>query len=393
MTSILEQVLGSLDSLAEAYTSRIVEPSKELQHIQDLVTEEGGYIYNFTNTHPLQGFTLGAVDGGNGNEKLSTGDLIIAAATFAEGMHPSVYVDGKEPPTEVYSTIMPHFSSNEKIERAMRALMEMRILTQAETNMRIIDGSYLGNISNIIYALIDPDSRVSNEVLMWEMMKDDGFFQQAAQELLYPSRGTDNYIIGVPKSDSSTYYVDHLFAKYGLKNTGMTDRLFASTLLQPGEFIKPRNIESVPALVSTLEKSLKIPDFGKDSLDKPSLMKIVHDKAGLLRRIGLNPTEEGLLWTTYFKPSSWESFSPVVRIEFLFYENDSNMTVQEKAAEIIATLDKDFVGPTILEPWCQYVVDREAKGVSQALTATREFLLSQVEDARGAMGLLRGYRT
>lgn len=395
MSSVFELALQRIDTLTGSFITNIVEPSKMLQHVAGIVREDGTWVHSFaSNTILPHGFSLGAVDGGNASEKLSAGDLIISAATFAEGRLPHVYsADGADIPTEVYSSIMPHFSSNDKIERAMRALLELRVLVQAKTSMRIIDGSYLGNIANVLYALIDPDSRVSNEVLNWEVFeKADGLLEEAFHLLLHPVRGSDNWVVGVPKSDSSTAYVDKILTGLNVEAQGVADRMLAGVVLKPGEFLTPRNVESVPGLISTLDKTLKMDNFGKKSFDKPSLLKFVNDKAGLLRRLGLDATEEGLMWTTYFKPSSWEEFSPVVRVEFLFYPNEG-VDILDRCREIVSVLDQDFVGPTILEPWSQYMVDREAKGVSQALTVTKEYLLSQSDDPRSVMGLVRGYRT
>lgn len=393
MPSIFEQVLSSLGGLSEAYAANIAEPSKLLKLVQDSVREEGNLVYSFESGVPLpSGFTLGAIDGANASEQLATGDLMIAAATVAEGLSEYKVYGEEEAPSEVFTTILPHRSSNTKIEQMMRALLELRVLAKTKTRLRIIDGSYLGNVSNVLYGLINSDPQISNTLLQHEVFSDDNLLSKAFTEILYPKRGTDNLIIGVPKSDSSTVYVDKFFESVGQENRGFTDRLFASSLLMPGEFLKPRNVESNPGLISTLDKTLAFKDFGAKSFDRYNLMNLVADKAGLLRKLGLGPTEEGLLWTTYFKPSKWSVSSPAVRIEFLFYAHETDFTVEEKTAEIISILDTDFLDG-ILEPWCQYAVDREAKSVSQALTATREYLISQTTDAQSAMGLLRNYRT
>lgn len=393
MASIFEKVLNSLDGLSEAYSANIAEPSKLLKLVQDNVREEGSLVHTFESGTPLPlGFTLSAIDGANASEQLATGDLMIAAATVAEGLGEYKVYGEEEAPSEVFTTILPHRSANSKIEQMMRSLLELRVLANTKTRLRIIDGSYLGNVSNVLYGLINNDHKVSNTLLQHEVFSGDKLLEKAFQEILYPKRGTDNLIIGIPKSDSSTVYVDKFFEDLGQENRGFTDRLFASSMLAPGEFLKPRNIESNPGLISTLEKTLTQKDFGSKSFDRFNLMNLVSDKAGLFRRLGLSSTEEGLLWTTYFKPSKWNISSPAVRIEFLFYANDSDLTVEEKAAELISLLDTDFLDG-VLEPWCQYAVDREAKSVSQALTATREFLISQTDDAHSAMGLLRGYRT
>lgn len=396
MPSITDIVLSDITNISDAYVRNIAEPSHKLQKISEEIRESGKYIVPFE-SKPLDSNTsLVAIDGGNASEKLSGGDLIVAGATLGEGIKSKkIFTGSEEVPSEVFSTILPHKSYNDKIEKSMRALLELRILAAVNADVKIIDGAYLGNISQILYALIDQESSVSDAVLEHNFFDSDGLLNKALTEILYPPRPRGNNIIAVPKSDSSMYYVNNILDKFNLKDLGLSDRLLAARILKPGEMLVPRQIQSNPGLESSLTKSIGMEGFASKSIDKPSLMKLVSDKAGLLRRLGLSDhTEEGLLWTTYFKPHAWHEHSSVIKIEFLHYHNDRGvMPILEKAKDSVQKIDADIIDSNILEPWSQYQADLGAKQVSVAINILKNHLITNAQTGAEAMSIVRGYRT
>jgi hypothetical protein len=394
MTSITDIALGNIAGISEEYTRNIAEPSRALQKVAEDIRHDGKLIRSFERKELDPNLSMVAIDGGNASEKLAGGDLIVSGATLGEGINSRrLYASEDEIPSEVYSTIISHTSSNDKIEKSIRALLELRILAETKADIRIIDGAYLGNISSVLYALLDKDPRVSNAILEYAEYDKDGLLAKAMKEILYPSRTKDNLIIAVPKSDSSVYYINHMLSEYNLKDLGITDRMFASRVLNPGEFFTPRNIESNPGLVSSLSKTITFDDFGDKSSNKSALSKLVNDKAGLLRRLGQETTEEGLLWATYFKPSIWHEHSPVIKIEFLYHSGDNKETPEEKARQLIQIVDQDIVDDSIQEPWSQFHADRGAKQVSVAISILKNHILNNVTSSYEAAGMLKGYRT
>jgi hypothetical protein len=394
MVSITDIALSNINGISEEYARNIAEPSRILQGISENIRKDGALIRSFERKSLAPELSMVAIDGGNASEKLAGGDLIVAGATLGEGINSKrLYNSEDDIPSEVYSTIISHTSSNDKIEKSIRALLELRILAETKADIRIIDGAYLGNVSAVLYALIDRDPKVSNAILEYGLYDNDGFLAKAMQEILYPPRTKDNLIIAVPKSDSSVYYINHLLASYGLKDLGITDRIFASRILKPGEFFIPRNIESNPGLVSALTKNIGYEGFGEKSSDRVTLMKTIGDKAGLLRRLGRENTEEELLWTTYFKPSIWHEHSPVIKIEFLYHYNDNKETVEDKARQLVQIVDQDIIDDSIQEPWSQFHADRGAKQVSVAINILKNHILGNVSSTYEAAGMLKGYRT
>lgn len=394
MVSITEIVLRNIGSVGDSYVSNISEPSRVLEHVGGVVRDSGGLILPFEAKALSPGVSLCAVDGGNASEKLSGGDLVVAGATLGEGAKSARVWDEGDIPAEVWVSVLPHLSSNDLVEKSMRALLELQVLADAGTDVRIIDGAYLGNVSQVLYGLTHRDSRVVNVILDTILGDSSGRLERIFSDILHPPRDRDNLIVAIPKSDSSTVFVDGVLAEHGLGGFGFTDRLFASRVLLPGEFLMPRKLETNMPLVGSLEKSLSLPDFGVGVSDRGALLGLVSDKPGLLRRLGQGPTELGLLWTTYFKPSAWDKFGAVVRIEFLFHADESSVRVEDKARELIALVDQDIIDSTILEPWCQFYADRRAKDVSTAITIVKTHLLNQPGSSTAdVLGLLRKYRT
>lgn len=393
MASISDIVLRDIESISQAYALNITEPSRILQHLAQDIRDEGDLIQTFDRIDPITDRSLVAVDGGNASEQLAGGDLIVAGATIGEGLHSkTLYENPDDYPTEVFSSIVPHTSSNDRLEKSIRAALELRVLQSTPSDLKIIDGAYVGNVSAVLYALLDREPAVSNGLLELNWFDTDGLLKDSMANLLYPSRKNTSNIIAVPKSDSSRVYANKLLNAYKVQ-LNLTDRILASKLLKPGEFFTPRNIDSNPALISTLTKNLKLPDFADKSSNRKMLITMLQDKAGLLTRLGLAPTEEGLLWTTYFKPTAWSEYSKVIKIEFVFYANETKQTPIERARELIQIIDQDIVDEAVLEPWAQYMADRGAKGVSDAINIVKNYLLSSVESASELSGLIRGYRT
>lgn len=393
MASISDIVLRDIESISQAYALNITEPSRILQHLAQDIRDEGELIQTFDRIAPITDRSLVAVDGGNASEQLAGGDLIVAGATIGEGLHSkTLYENPDDYPTEVFSSIVPHTSSNDRLEKSIRAALELRVLQSTPSDLKIIDGAYVGNVSAVLYALLDREPAVSNGLLELNWFDTDGLLKESMANLLYPSRKNTSNIIAVPKSDSSRVYANKLLDAYNVQ-LNLTDRILASKLLKPGEFFTPRNIDSNPALISTLTKNLKLPDFAEKSSNRKMLVTMLQDKAGLLTRLGLAPTEEGLLWTTYFKPTAWSEYSKVIKIEFVFYANETKQTPIERARELIQIIDQDIVDEAVLEPWAQYMADRGAKGVSDAINIVKNYLLSSVESASELSGLIRGYRT
>lgn len=393
MGPFTEIVLRDIDRISDSYATNITEPSRLLERVSDILREENKLIVPFESAVLPEGASLAAIDGGNGHEKLAGGDLIVAGAALGEGAFSSKKYSDSDFPSDVFVSVLPHTSSNEDAEKTIRALLELQILAECGTDYRIIDGDYLGNVSNVLYGLNHRDPKVVNLLLGLIVSDFDGRLDKAFGDILIdPDMSEWNGIIAVPKSDSSSFYVRNHLSEYNLGEHGFTDRLFASRVLNPGEFLLPRVLESNQALISSLEKSFKSPNYLKDISDRQSLNKILKDKPEALRRLGSGSGEYGILWTTYFKPSAWDKFSGVLKVEFVHPPN-SSMSLLDHTKFVVQIVDQDILDKNVLEPWSQFHADRRAKDVSNVLTIVKNHLLQSTDSVSDAMGLIRKYRT
>lgn len=395
MSSISEEVLKHLDQIIESYGQHITKPNDTLTLLSDRVRDEQKLVLSFSPISPMTTKSLIAVDGGNAEERLSGGDLIVAGATLGEGLNTlHLYNSPDDYPAEVFSDIFPHMTANTKVQKSVRAALELIVLQKAKADYKIIDGAYIGNVAEVLYGLIDDHPVVSNTLLELNWFDDEHYLRDALNTVLYPPRSNDSGIFAVVKSDSSTVYVKTLAQEYSFLNDFiMTDRMLSSRLLRPGEFFTPRSVESDLGLVSSLKKKIGMEGFGKKSSNKLLLFDMIRDKAEALTRLStIDPTEEGVLWTTYFKPTQWSVYHNTVKIEFPYYY-DKNETVEEHARKIIQIIDQDIMDGNILEPWCQYYADKRAKDVSPSINIIKNHLVSTLAPESALKNIVRNYRT
>lgn len=394
MPSISDIVLGNIESISDSYALNITAPGRKLQELADTVHKLPGYILSFDRIAPVTDKSLVAVDGGNALEQLSGGDLMVAGATIGEGWHSKpLFGSIEEYPSEAFFEFMPHTSNNDKLQKSIRAALELRVLEAVPADFKIIDGAYVGNVSAVLYALIDSDIAVSNGLLELSFFDSDGLLQKAMGSILRPSRSNPGNVVAVVKSDSSRVYVKKFVSELEFDDLKVTDRILASRLLNPGEFLVPRNINSNPGLIAALRKRVSDASFGEGSSNRRKLSSMVSGTADALEALSTFETQEGILWTTYFKPTAWSRFANAVKIEFPFYATVDGETVEEHARKLVQMVDQDILEENVLEPWCQYAADKGAKDVSHAMNMVKGHLLSSAEVDEVLRSLFRGYRT
>lgn len=394
MPSISDIVLGNIESISDSYALNITAPGHKLQELSESVHKLPGYVLSFERVEPVTDRSLVAVDGGNALEQLSGGDLMVAGATIGEGWHSKpLYASVDDYPSEAFFEFMPHTSNNDKLQKSIRAALELRVLEAVPADFKIIDGAYVGNVSAVLYALIDSDVAVSNGLLELNFFDSDGLLQKAIASILRPSRKNLGNVVAVVKSDSSMVYTKKFIQELGFDELKVTDRILASRLLKPGEFLVPRNINSNPGLIAGLKKTLSSPTFGEGSSDKRKLKSMLEGTAEALESLSTMETQEGVLWTTYFKPTAWSKYANAVKIEFPFYKSFAGEQVEDFARRMVQMVDQDILEENVLEPWCQYAADKGAKDVSHAMNMVKGHLLSSAEVDEVLRGLFRGYRT
>lgn len=388
MAQVTELLIQQISGIAANYALNVAEPAHKLLLMREQIIADGGLICGFT-SGDVANKTFAAIDGGSLVQQLAGGDLLVTAATLGEGYHSiPLYPSDDLIPAEAFCEILPHRQSNKELLSAMRALIELRVWGKVETNVRVIDGAYLGNASTLLFALIKEDKAVVDTLLAYADFDADGVLQDALEQLLNPSFDKHRLTVAVPKSDSSTIYVKHLFDEGSSVGFKMTDRGLAGVLLHSGEFFAPRPLATNNPLLERLSRVKGNEKFILKSNAPALLKRLLKGKSDLLYELS---TRERL-WTTYFKPSLWSDSAPAIKLEFV-YDADVNGDVTEYASYVVGIVDADIVDEAIMEPWSQYFADRRAKEVSVGADMIKNHLMATAMTSYELTGLTRNYRT
>lgn len=388
MAQVTELLIQQIGGIAANYALNVAEPAHKLLLMREEIIEEGALINSFA-TGDVANKTLAAIDGGSLVQQLAGGDLLVTAATLGEGYHSiPLYPSDDLLPAEAFCEILPHRQSNSELLSAMRALIELRVWRKTETNVRIIDGAYLGNASTLLFALIKEDKAIVDTLLAYADFDADSVLQDALEELLNPSFDGRRLTVAVPKSDSSTIYTKHLFEEDSALGFKMTDRSLAGVLLRSGEFFEPRPLATNNPLLERLGR-IKGEEKFITKANAPALLKrLLKGKSELLYDL----STQQRLWTTYFKPTLWSDSAPAIKLEFL-YNPDVHGDIKTYAAYVVGIVDADIVDEAIMEPWSQYFADRRAKEVSVGADMIKNHLMATATTSYELTGLTRNYRT
>ena len=164
----------------------------------------------------------------------------------------------------------------------------------------------------------------------------------------------------------------------------VADRFLATQVLEPGEMLAPRGLrELAAARVDEVEGSAP-----------------VQRAAGMMRDLASRLAAHaagGGAHTTYLRPhGAAGAMGTVLRLEFLTAPGMAPEQVRALGAEHAAVVASDVYAPHLLEPFCQYMVDRQAKAISAGTVGLRERMLSSLpaDDSGSLRTLLSlGYRT
>lgn len=403
--SIYEKISEQLELLEEQFEENISAPGRDLQQIRETLNDES-LIHSFSAESQGTDGWLAAIDGGTAIEKLSTGDLIMSGSTIDGGSYRQPFFPDGEDLTEVWFAIKPHINSNEELLSIARAVQEVRIFAKASptqigsSGVRVIDGAWLGNVSTVLYGFIGKDH--SLELLGMNDYDRDGFLAAGLTELLTVDPDNVLKAVALTKSDSDRSYV----SKWSNRKDGefiidpdsarnYTDRFVTSYVLRPGEFVQPRSVMYNENLYRRLlDADAHLERNLSGARDRRRMAEALRDYNELMGEMN----DKRKLWTTYFKPSEFENYSKSLKIEFVFDGNglkgeelDEAVTQQAKIA--IETVNSDIHSSVILEPMCQYNVDRQAKEVSGAMKLALNHLSSRVSEEDALRNLVRGYRT
>lgn len=389
ISSIISANLEKIVANHSEYSESIAKIMPELR--ERLLAE--GKIVSFEKNNEFNK-SMVAVDGARVSEDLAGGDLIVVGATAGEGHSSRPVYPNNNIPAEAWASLLPHKTNNKDIASDIMSTLELRILHKVDADVKIIDGAYLSNVSTVLYALTGV-TRVDTDRIdtLFDAIDGDadGSLQQAIQEVIYPDRNNTSRIISLPKSDTAKTYSKDFFEE-GHMLDGISDRIIASRILLPGEMFTPRNIRSNDALISRLNT---FDDKKYDGKYQDLYHSLLEGKSGLLTRLNNLDTEEGILWTSYFKPYAATIQSKAMKVEFPYYKNNKTnlQGAANHAANLVSLVDQDVIDSSILEPWCQYMADVNAKDASAGTNIIKNYMIANSKNNYDTAGLLRGYRT
>ena len=392
MPSISSILSDGIEGIIDDYATHSGALSKVAPELREkLLAEEK--ILKFSRGD-LSHKSLVAIDGGRLKEDMAGGDLIVIGATAGEGHSTVTIYDDDTIPAEAYASVLPHRTSNEKLAAGIMSALELRLLEKAIADVQIIDGAYINNVSQIIYTLLENNEETIDSFFKAINYDADGLLRESMNKVLYPPRDHSRTLIALPKSDTAHVYAHAYMEGHELLQGLISDRILASRMLHPGEMFMPRNIESNNALIQKLERRHNFKPY--DGEHKELYNSMLEMKLEYLRRLSVAPTEEGILWATYFKPNVGTPQSKALKIEFPYYVSEATSGREgliRHARKLIGMVDADMIDGYVIEPWSQYMADIRAKDVSAAKEIIKNYLIATTEDSYDLAGLLRNYRT
>lgn len=314
--------------------------------------------------------SLCAVDGARVQEKMYAADLLIAVAVSANGKSG---LRDLPTPSKAWGQILENDAGNSRVNAAAMASLEANLLADMPHQVRILDGSFITPLLGISEGVQSKNRR--NRKVVYDLLSNPQTDPAEALAHIY-SHTADRPIIAIPKSDTSSHYVEHVNKTFHI-HIKLRDRFFATQTLEAGEYLKPLPLFSymnytVPSHQDSLVKEKKI---------LSTIQKSVDILAGRSSR--------NEMFFTYVKPTN---STTVIRFEFLCEKGEEEAT----ASRLAALIDGETHAPHMLEPYAQVVVDKQAKAISPATQTVKNMIVSNLtEDEKRQYGhlLLRDYRT
>lgn len=370
VSGLLSELIALAPDLA-VRAGRTFAPLANNREVLQVRLQEDGDLISFPPAPPEPVETMCAIDGARVREQMYAADLLVSVATTADARSAAFSLD---PDASVWADVVPHIDNTERLgELAMHA-QEMMLAARAPHAVRILDGSFMTPIIGMREPLYvnSPDlrDRVADIFLgEWEPA-------QAFHDVVFPTRGE---VIAVPKSDSATKYAKFYEKRYDL-DLNVADRLLATQVLRPGELLRPRNVV----------------ELNRGDIREPEGSKKVHKAAELFRvpvdRLA-QAARENKVHTTYLKPHGFTGSGQVIRIEFVTLNGEDPVEVAKRYASII---NAETPAPHMLEPFCQWAVDKRAKQISAGTNALRASVIQGLSPEQAATygALMAGnYRT
>lgn len=380
--SIMRDAVGVVNSAA-----RLVGIDGNVLTVAREALESANFIHT-TKHIDFQG-SIVAVDGGRIASRLDNMDLLLVQAVGVEGIGVDSTVGwGENQPQYVsWSSALPHGEINESLSRGIMTLAEMIVLSEAQHDICILDGSHLTSVVALAHLF---GANHENA---------EGQYTEALQGFL----GKYNKSIGdIPIIVKSIFEKDNIIASTKYNSSRVISNLFLkdlkfevddksllTQLLKEGEYTSPQHLglgERGDELFARTRVNFNLHYHGVSKEDFEWYMNeaIAPIKT---RDIHSNPKESDIFFT-YFRP--YQS-GPVYKIEV----KRSLATNKERLETLLSAIKGQVVYPNMVEPYPQYVADIMAKSISKGVSALKEAIA--LADITGSedqhLALIKSYRS
>lgn len=345
---VLKQVLGRAAEVATGVRTLFTRLDERRETLRAALTL-GGHVRLTDHLPAVPPPTVSAVDGGAAIDKAMGADTALAVAVGIEGLTESPVTHWPGVQYAAWQRTLPHEGEETAATcRGIMASLELSVLRDAPHEIIFLDGSHLTPIIGLNTML-----SVRNEILRDEIAQ------------LVEARGTAEAlhtvmtkpeVVAVVKYDSSRDLTRAWLPPEARgPGLGLDDRTTMTLLLEEGEYTEP-----LPVALSQQSKSnwvtRQIATLTPSDAAREQVRSAVNDVITLARN-------DGLL-ATYYKPHVW---SPAFRLEIK--RETANDPI--RLARVFAAVQSQVVSPEIREPYPQWVADRMARSVGDALVALR----------------------
>ncbi len=332
---------------------------------------DGGHILPIADP-PTSQPRIAAVDGACVREHLYAADLLVAAATAADGLHPTA----SPLPAKTWQQVIVHDSENDTLLSAAMAALELAVLGATDRDLRIVDGAHGTPVIALSTAFFTHRTTVAETAA--HLVDDDVL---AGLHTL----ATDTGVIALPKADSATEFTRH-YATTEQPAFAGGDKFLATQVLQPGEMLYPRAATSVG-------RGLRPGNLDDAPGPVQTAARAVDEAAAPLRARARNRA----LLVTYVRPRTADT---VLKVEYkpdtsLSETLDHHQPAVRHGQQLAAVLSEETPGPHLQEPYPQHAVDRLVKQVGLGTQALSQAMLANLPAGSDSYVhlLARSYRT
>lgn len=355
---VLQQVLERTAEVAEGVRALFMRVDERRVPLRDTLLHDRR-IRRVADLPPVALPTVAAVDGGAAVEKALGADTALAVAVGVEGLHTSPLEHWPGVRYAAWQRTLPHEGEETTATcRGVMAALELCVLRDAPHELVLLDGAHITPIIALNAML-----SVRHEGLRDEIAKQVVEYDTAEALMSVMTRPA---VVAVVKYDGSRD-LSHTWLPADVRGPGLglDDRTTMSLLLEEGEY-------TIPQPIALTQQSRS------NWLARRIEVLTPADAAREAVRLALNEAislvHSDRLFVTYYKPHSW---SPAFRLEI----KPDIVESPARLAQILTGLQSQVVSPELREPYPQWVADRMAKSVGDALVALRTAVNFDLADA------------